>query len=226
MATIVKRRKTPGARRAGVPAERDLPAAAARDEPALMALARQLQSWTTSALGMAGAATDVTMNLAKAGLKRPGQRATIEKAGALLHDLRQTAGLSVQELGSAIGLNDASALELIERGKVAMPFELILRAAAVLGRNDPLTFVMQLTRAYNPALWKTLEDLGVGRLLVQGGREREFANIYRAHDAARELSDEQFARAVAFMNAAFELALAFVQPERPSARARKAPPAR
>jgi hypothetical protein len=43
---------------------------------------------------------------------------------------------------------------------------------------------MKLTRAYNPQLWRALEDMGVGRLVVQGGREREFANIYRANDAA------------------------------------------
>ena len=96
-----------------------------------------------------------------------------------------------------------------QSGTIAMPFELILRAAAVLGRNDPLTFVMQFTRAYNPELWKTLESLGVGQLVVQGAREREFANLYRAHDAGRQLSDAEFADALAFVNASWELALAF-----------------
>jgi hypothetical protein len=90
-----------------------------------------------------------------------------------------------------------------------LPFEIILRLASVVGRNDPVSFIMKLTRSYNPELWKTLESLGVGRILVQGEREREFANIYRAHDAARRLSDQEFSDVLAFTNAAFEMALAF-----------------
>jgi len=50
---------------------------------------------------------------------------------------------------------------------------------------------MNLTRIYNPKLWLTLERLGVGRLAVQAGREREFANVYRASDAARQLNDAE-----------------------------------
>jgi len=44
---------------------------------------------------------------------------------------------------------------------------------------------------------------------VQAGREREFANIYRASDAARQLSDEEFAAALKFVRASFESALVF-----------------
>jgi hypothetical protein len=44
---------------------------------------------------------------------------------------------------------------------------------------------------------------------VQAGREREFANVYRGSDAARRLSDDEFAAVLAFTKAAFELALAF-----------------
>ena len=90
-----------------------------------------------------------------------------------------------------------------------MPFEIILRLASVLGRNDPISFVMRFTRSYNPDVWHTLEDLGIGRFAVQAGREREFANVYRGSDAARRLSDEEFAAVLAFTKAAFELALAF-----------------
>ena len=92
---------------------------------------------------------------------------------------------------------------------MALPFELILRLAGVLGRNDPIGFVMKLTRSANPALWQTLDDLGVGRLVVQGAREREFANLYRANDAARQLSDADFAVVLAFTRSAFETAMAF-----------------
>ena len=69
-----------------------------------------------------------------------------------------------------------------------------------------------LTRQYNPELWKTLEALGVGKLAVQGARERELANIYRGHDAARRLSDEQFVQVLDFTRKAFETAVALVQP--------------
>jgi transcriptional regulator with XRE-family HTH domain len=179
------------------------------DESTLLTLARQLRSWTDSVLGIAGAAADASLTVAKSMLPRAGQRAAVEKAGSLLRGMREAAGLSIAELGRAIDLKDPSLLELVENGKVALPFEIILRLASILGRNDPISFVMKLTRTYNPELWKTLENLGIGRMIVQAGRERELANIYRGHDAARRLSDEGFAEVLAFTNAAFEMALTF-----------------
>lgn len=185
-------------------------------ESSLKVLARQLQSLTSSVLSMAGTATDLGVTLAKARLTKPQHKAAVDKAGSLLQDLRQTAGLTAQDLGRALGLSDVSELERIESGKVAMPFELILRAAGVLGRKDPVTFIMQATRAYNPELWRTLEGLGVGKLVVQGAREREFANLYRARDAARQLDDAQFAALLAFVGAAFDLALDLVDRAAPA----------
>ncbi len=160
-------------------------------------------------LGVAGAAADVTLGAAKMMLPKPGQRATLEKTGAVLRRMRETAGLSVDQVGHAIDLKDPALLELVENGKIALPFEIILRLASVLGRNDPISFVMRFTRSYNPDVWKTLESLGIGRLAVQAGREREFANIYRASDAARRLSDDEFAAVLKFTQAAFAMALAF-----------------
>ena len=69
--------------------------------------------------------------------------------------------------------------------KAALPFDLVLRLAGVLGRNDPISFALKLTRSYNPGIWKALDDLGVGKLVVQAGRERDFANLYRANDASQ-----------------------------------------
>ncbi|HEY3046965.1 MAG TPA: helix-turn-helix transcriptional regulator [Polaromonas sp.] len=172
-------------------------------------LARQLQSWAGSILGNVGTATDVALTLAQAKMQKPGPKSAVAKAAALLRDLRQAAGLSLEDLGQALELEDPSFMGLVESGKVGLPFDIILRLASVLGRNDPVGFVLQMTRSYNPKTWKTLEALGLGKLLVQAGREREFANIYRSHDAARELSDEDFAAALGFANAAFESALAF-----------------
>jgi transcriptional regulator with XRE-family HTH domain len=175
----------------------------------LVGIAREVRSWTDSVLGVAGAAADVTLGAAKMMLPKPGQRAALERSGAVLRRLREAAGLSLAEVGKAIDLKDPTLLELVESGKVALPFEIILRLASVLGRNDPISFVMRFTRSYNPDAWKTLESLGIGRLAVQAGREREFANLYRASDAARRLSDEEFAEVLKFMQAAFSMALAF-----------------
>jgi transcriptional regulator with XRE-family HTH domain len=183
-------------------------AGAAPGDSSLIGLARQLRDWTDSVLGIAGAAADLSMNAAKAVLVKPGQRAALEKAGAALRATREAAGFSVRELGDAINLNDPVLLELVENGKAALPFEIVLRLASVLGRNDPISFIMHYTRSYNPDVWRTLENLGIGRLAVQAGREREFANIYRGSNAARELSDEEFAAVLAFVKQAFELALA------------------
>lgn len=187
----------------------------ATPEPAepVATLARQVRSWAGTAWDLAGSAADMSIALAKSRVG-PGRRAAIEKAGALLKGMRETAGLTAHELGRAINLRDPNLLEQAESGKIALPFEIILRLAAVLGRRDPVAFVMNLTRSYNPDVWKALEDLGVGRLVAHAGREREFVNIYRARDEARSLNDAEFARVLAFVTAAFELALTFVKQER------------
>ena len=218
MVTAVKRGKAQAAaasRRkaaaAPVPVPAPAPTAAPR-APAngvVLALARQLQSWTGTILGGVAGATDVALALAQSRVQRPGPKALVDKAAALLRDLRQAAGLSLDDLGQLLALDDPSFLGLVESGKVGLPFELILRLASVLGRNDPVGFILQITRSYNPKTWQLLDALGVGKLLVQAGREREFANIYRSHDAARELSDKDFSAALSFANAAFETALTF-----------------
>jgi transcriptional regulator with XRE-family HTH domain len=184
----------------------------------VQSVARQLQAWTGSLLGSVGTATDVAMTLAESRVQKPGPKAAVAKAAALLRDLRQAAGLTVDDLGRALELDDPSFMGLVESGKVGLPFDLILRLASVLGRNDPVGFILQMTRSYNPRTWQTLEALGVGKLLVQAGREREFANIYRSNDAARDLSDKDFAAALGFADAAFRTALAF---QASQARARK-----
>jgi transcriptional regulator with XRE-family HTH domain len=138
--------------------------------------------------------------------------------------MRETAGLSLREVGDAINMKDPTLLDLVENGKVALPFEVILRLASVLGRNDPVSFVMRFTRSYNPEVWHTLENLGIGRLAVQAGREREFANIYRASDAARRLSAAEFALVLGFTRTAFEMAVAFKsQAAKPTGKAKPKP---
>jgi transcriptional regulator with XRE-family HTH domain len=202
--------RKPGARRR-VRQGADAPAATPDTSTALplAGIATQVRAWTDSVLGIAGAAADASMSAAKAILVKPEQRVALEKTGAVLRGMREAAGLSVKEVGDAIDLKDPALLELVEHGKVALPFEIILRLASVLGRNDPISFVMRFTRSYNPDVWRTLENLGIGRFAVQAGREREFANIYRGSDLARRLSDDEFAAVLAFVRAAFDLALTF-----------------
>ena len=140
------------------------------------------------------------------GLSEPG---VWTRTGAALRRLRKAAGLTITEVGAAINLKDPSLIEAWENGRIAVPFELVLRLAAVLGRNDPVGFVMKFTRSSNPDLWRSLEGLGVGKLLIQSAREREFANIYRGDDEARKLTDQEFAEVLTFTRAAFEMAMAF-----------------
>jgi transcriptional regulator with XRE-family HTH domain len=151
------------------------------------------------------AAADV-LKAVMPGLSEPGVWA---RTGAALKRLRTAAGLTITEVGTAINLKDPSLIEAWENGRIAVPFEIVLRLAAVLGRNDPVGFVMKFTRASNPDLWRALEYLGVGKLLIQTAREREFANIYRSDDEARKLSDKEFAEVLTFTRAAFEMAMAF-----------------
>lgn len=151
------------------------------------------------------AAADV-LKAVMPGLSEPG---VWTRTGAALKRLRTAAGLTITEVGAAINLKDPSLIEAWENGRIAVPFEIILRLAAVLGRNDPVGFVMKFTRASNPDLWRALEYLGVGKLLIQTAREREFANIYRSDDEARKLSDKEFAEVLTFTRAAFEMAMAF-----------------
>lgn len=131
------------------------------------------------------------------------------EAGAYLRELRELAGLTIDELADAIELRDRSLLEAVEAGTATLSFELVLRLAAILARHDPTPFVSRLVRSYNPVLWQVLEGWGVGRLPLQLEREREFVNVLRGHDEARRLSDADFAKLLDFTRAAFEMALHF-----------------
>jgi hypothetical protein len=192
-------------------------------------VAQELRRWTDTVLGVAGGATDLSLNLIRSMARGPRQQAAVDKAGSLLRQARRAARMTTRELGAAIDISDPRMLELAERGKATLPFEIILRLAGILGRHDPISFALKLTRSYNPGLWKALEDLGIGNLVVHAGREREFVNVYRAHDAARQLSDREFAAVLRFVDAAFRLAVdlsGHAAPGRePAARARRKRPA-
>ncbi len=131
----------------------------------------------------------------------------MRETGAYLQDLRQVTGLTLSELSEAIELSDQSLLKAAESGTATLSFELILRLSALLARHDPLPFIMQLTRSYNPDLWKLLENWGIGKIPLQLERERQFINILRKSDDARALNDEQFERLLTFTEATFDLGM-------------------
>ena len=172
-----------------------------------LGMVRDLGRWADGMLATAGAGAKVA-GLVTPVINHPATSASLKRAGELLHDVRETAGLSVQDLGAAINLNDATLLEHFEAGKVALPFDVILRIAAVLGRNDPIPFVMRLLRESNPRAARALEDMGIGKLLAHVGREREFVNLYRGRDELRKLSDAEFTALLDVVDSALDMALA------------------
>jgi hypothetical protein len=175
----------------------------------LLDVAKELRRWTDNLLGVAGSAGELSLNLAKARAGEPRERERIDQAATMLRKARETAGMSTRELSQAIGLDEPKLLEQAEGGVVALPFDVVLRLAGVLGRHDPSVFAMKLARSYNPTLWKALDELGIGKLVALAGRERELANLYRGNDDARRLADEDFAEVLGFTKTAFDMAVRF-----------------
>ncbi len=176
-------------------------------------LVKMLLSMTSAAVKLVSKGAMVSELVGKAVLNSPDRRKMIEEAGAYLKDLREVAGLTRKDVSQTIRLADESILAAVENGAATLSFELILRLAALLARHDPIPFIIKLTRTYNPEIWEILEKWGLGRLPVQLERERQFVNIYRGHDVARKLSDEEYQRVLTFTRSAFEMALAFAGDE-------------
>ena len=189
------------------------PAAPKRGGKIQSALSRGLEALTTGVSERMAASGGVGFRAGKALLLAPDASRMRREAGRTLRELRKLAGLTVDELADAVEVSDRSLLEAVEKGTATLSFELILRLSALLARNDPLPFVVQMTRSYNPALWKLLEGWGIVRIPLQIERERRFGNVYRAHDVARKLSDEAFDHVLRFTQSAFEMALHFAAVE-------------
>jgi hypothetical protein len=170
-------------------------------------LTSQVKNVAEQVMGWAGTAAEMAVGATAPLVKEPGRRAALEKAGAVLRDARETAGMTASDVSAALDFSDTNLLDLAESGRIALPFEVILRLASLLARNDPIPFVMNLTRFYNPGLWKIIEQLGIGKLALHVGREREFMNIYRSYDAARQLRDDEFKLILQFTGSAFETAV-------------------
>jgi len=165
---------------------------------------------TTSALKMAKKTGGTSYKVGKAIIQSQDQLKLMVTAGQSLKDMREVAGLTVNELSEAISLKDQSIIEAVENGTATLSFELILRLSALLARNDPIPFILKYSRTYSPDTWKLLHDWGAGRLPLQYQREREFINIYRSQDQARQLSDDGFNKVLEFTRQAFNMSLHFV----------------
>lgn len=148
--------------------------------------------------------------------KTPENLELMGKAGTALKDLRETAGLTLDELSSAIDFDNPNLLKSIEEGKAALPIDLMLRLASLYSRHDPLPFILRFSHTYYPGLEKVLQNSGISSLLIEAERELKFLNIYRNADDARKLSNEGFERVLDFTRQAFLMALHFVSDqERP-----------
>lgn len=178
-------------------------------EEAISGLFERIGSAAGQAVRFAKRTTDTSYKVGKALIQSQDQLKLMLSAGQSLKDLREVAGLTVSELSEALQLKDKSLLEAVENGTATLSFELILRLSALLARNDPIPFILKYSRTYSPETWKLLHDWGAGRLPLQYQREREFINIYRSQDKARQLSDEGFAHVLAFTREAFNTALHF-----------------
>jgi len=176
---------------------------------------------TSSAFKIAKKTSDTSYKVGKAIIQSQDQLKLMVSAGQSLKDMREVAGLTVNELSDAISLKDQSILEAVENGTATLSFELILRLSALLARNDPIPFILKYSRTYSPDTWKLLHDWGAGRLPLQYQREREFINIYRSQDQARQLSDEGFSKVLEFTRQAFNMSLHFASEQELSQRSEK-----
>ncbi len=166
-----------------------------------------LKSLAGKAFGLASAVADASITATGLLPGSAEQKRLIKNAGRFLHELRESAGVTLEDLSRAVDLDSPDLLLLAERGKAALPFEVILRLAAVLARNDPIPVIFRLTKAYSPGLMRALEVLGVARLVEHARREHELVALFRGRDRVRELSDAEFTRVLKFLEAALDLAL-------------------
>jgi transcriptional regulator with XRE-family HTH domain len=118
-------------------------------------------------------------------------------AGESLRDLREVAGMTVIEVSDALNLRDKGILEAVEDGREVLSFELILRLASLVARNDPLPFVLKYTRTYHPRLWQVLHELKIDQFRSSSNRSA-ISSTSTAGDTARKLSDVGFERVLQF----------------------------
>ena len=103
---------------------------------------------------------------------------------------------------------------LQEQHRLTPRDRLILRVAALIARHDPIPFILNFLRTYNPALEKRLDYWGITALPKQYERERRFVNLVRQHDVLREMSDAEFDRFIGYQASAINLTLEVMASEK------------
>lgn len=178
----------------------------------------QIASLIKSAVDVANSASKFPLHIAKSlilssdqmGLIPDNSITLMKETGSYIRELRDVAGITRRELSEAIYLEDQSLLEAVEAGSAILSFDLILRLASVLARHDPIPTALRFARTYNPELWQILENWGASGIPLKLERERQFINLLRSKDQARELNEEQFQDLLKFTGSAFELGLNFI----------------
>ena len=144
----------------------------------------------------------------------PERLSAMADAGSFLRDAREVAGLNLQELATALGLSDTELLEEVEEGRATLPFDMILRVAALIARHDPIPFILNFLRTYNPTLEKRLDYWGITALPKQYERERRFVNLVRQHDILRDMTDDEFDRFIGYQGSSINLMLEVMASEK------------
>ncbi len=137
----------------------------------------------------------------------PERLRAMAEAGEFLKDAREVAGLNLQELAEILGLKDEELLQEVESGRATLPFDMILRIAALVARHDPIPFILKFVRTYNPALERRLDDLGILQLPKQYERERRYVNLLRKHDRLRDMDDSEFELFIGLQEKAVDFSL-------------------
>ncbi|WP_372778403.1 multiprotein-bridging factor 1 family protein [Litorivivens sp.] len=137
----------------------------------------------------------------------PERLRAMAEAGEFLKDAREVAGLNLHELAEILGLKDEELLQEVESGRATLPFDMILRIAALVARHDPIPFILKFVRTYNPALEQRLDDLGILQLPKQYERERRYVNLLRKHDRLRDMSDSEFELFIGLQEKAVDFSL-------------------
>ena len=145
-------------------------------------------------------------------LKTPEFLEQAGKAGRYLKDIREVAGLTLDDLTKAVDLKNPDILKAIEEGRSPITLDILFRLASFYSRNDPFSFMFNFSREYAPWLWQALRITGMEKLLITMERELKFINIYRARESARNLSDENFDKMLGFVRGSFDMAMDFIEP--------------
>jgi transcriptional regulator with XRE-family HTH domain len=144
----------------------------------------------------------------------PDRLQAMADAGHLLKDAREVAGLNLQELSEALGLNNDELLKEVEAGRATLPFDMILRIASLVARHDPIPFILKFVRTYNPAMEDKLEAWGLLKLPKQYERERRFVNLLRKFDTLRTMNEDEFERFIGYQEEAVRYAISIMENEK------------